>query len=159
MTQVHEGGCVCGAVRYRVTARPLVSQACHCRFCQRRVGSAFATLAYFDEASVELVQGRLSEYEHHSDESGRWLRTQFCPRCGTTLFISVELRPGLKGVATGTFDDPDRVPVERHIWVRSKRPWVVIPAGMPTFPQGSVGAPARLATTPDKNNLAGDDSR
>lgn len=140
MDQMHEGGCICGAVRYRARGSPAVSMVCHCRFCQRRLGSAFATIAYFNEENVELAQGQVSEYEHRSDESGRWLRMQFCPRCGTTVTHAAEVRPGMKAVAIGTLDDPDALGIERHIWVRSKRPWVSIPAETAVFPKGSTGA-------------------
>jgi hypothetical protein len=147
MEKPYEGGCVCGSVRYRVRGKPAVTSACHCRYCQRRTGSAFATLAYFDEANVRLVKGEVTEYEHRSDESGRWLRTQFCPRCGTTVTIAVEARPGMRGIALGTLDDPDSLRIERHIWVKSKRPWVLIPSDVTTFPQGSVGATAHKTSS------------
>jgi hypothetical protein len=131
-------------VRYRVRGKPAVTSVCHCRYCQRRTGSAFATLAaYFDAANVRIVKGEVTEYEHRSDESGRWLRTQFCPRCGTTVTIAVEARPGMRGIALGTLDDPDSLRIERHIWLKSKRPWVLIPADVATFPKGSVGATAQ----------------
>jgi hypothetical protein len=130
-----------------VRGKPAVTSACHCTYCQRRTGSAFATLAYFDEANVRIVKGEVTEYEHRSDESGRWLRTQFCPRCGTTVTIAVEARPGMRGIALGTLDDPDSLRIERHIWLKSKRPWVLIPADVTTFPQGSVGATAAKASS------------
>lgn len=142
MSDVHDGGCACGQARYRVRGQPIVVMACHCRFCQRRLGTAFALNAYFDEKDVEFTQGQLSRCEHRSDETGRWLKMEFCPRCGTTLTHTAEVRPGLRSIAVGTFDDPDWVKVERHIWVRSKRPWVSIPSGVAVFPQGSAGAAA-----------------
>ena len=84
MITFHEGGCACGSVRYQVRGDPEICQTCHCRFCQRRLGTAFATVAYFDERNVTVLQGELKTFEHRSDETGRWLRMQFCPRCGTT---------------------------------------------------------------------------
>ena len=57
MTVSHEGGCVCGAVRYRVKAQPQAGLVCHCTWCQRRSGSAFAFVAYFNEADVEFLRG------------------------------------------------------------------------------------------------------
>jgi hypothetical protein len=140
-TETHEGGCVCGAVRYRVRGAPAIASVCHCAFCRRRSGGAFAVIAYFDAKDVEFLQGELAEYEHRSDESGRWLRMNFCPNCGTTVSHTVEARPGMRGIAGGTFDDPDWFTIERHIWTRSKRSWVAIPAGVTTFPQGAIGAP------------------
>jgi len=145
MADAHEGGCVCGAVRYRARGEPIVAMACHCTFCQQRLGSAFALAAYFDETSIEFTQGQLTQYEHRSDESGRWLRMEFCPRCGTTLTHTAEVRPGLRSLALGTFDDPDWIKIERHIWARSKRSWVSIPSDVAVFPQGSAGAAPKPA--------------
>ena len=79
MDEPHSGGCACGAVRYRVHGKPAIGLVCHCTFCQRRLASAFAVMAYFDENSVEFVQGQLVESEYRSDTSGRWLKMSFCP--------------------------------------------------------------------------------
>lgn len=140
MDEPHSGGCACGAVRYRVHGKPAIGLVCHCTFCQRRLASAFAVMAYFDENSVEFVQGQLVESEYRSDTSGRWLKMSFCPTCGTTVSHIVELRPGLRAIAAGTFDDPDWFVIDRHIWIQSKRPWVSIPAGVATYAQGSAGS-------------------
>jgi hypothetical protein len=139
---VHEGGCACGAVRYRVHAKPAFGLVCHCRFCQRRLGSAFAVIAYFNGQDVEITQGRLTLCEHRSDESGRWLRMEFCPQCGTTITHTTEMRPEMRAIAAGTFDDPDWFRIERHIWTRSARPWVRIPPDVAEFPQSAAGAAA-----------------
>jgi hypothetical protein len=144
MSEIHSGGCVCRAVRYRVHGNPTVGTVCHCTFCQRRLASAFAVLASFPQEAVELLQGQLSEYEHRSDESGRWLRMNFCPKCGTTVFHTAEIRPGIRTVTGGTFDAPEWFSIDRHIWVQSKLTWVTIPVGMPSFQQGYV-APASSA--------------
>ena len=128
MSEEHEGGCVCGLVRYRARGEPVTALVCHCKFCQRRTGSAFAITVYFDESNIELLSGTLAIHEHHSDESGRWLRTEFCPNCGTTIGHTAELRPGKRAVTGGTFDDPGWFKINQHIWVGSKRPWVSIPA-------------------------------
>ena len=141
MDDVHCGGCLCGAVRYRVTGKPAFASVCHCKFCQRRSGSAFSIVVAFDEQCVEFTQGKLAEYEHRSDESGRWLRMNFCPHCGTSVSHTAQARPGLRSIAGGTFDDPDWVAIDRHIWLRSKRPWVTIPAGLNTFECGATPAP------------------
>ena len=138
MTDTHTGGCACGAVRYRTLGKPVLGAVCHCTFCQRRLASAFAILATFEEQNVEILQGELAEVEHHSDVSGRWLRMQFCPKCGTTVSHRAQLRPGMRTIAGGTFDDPQWFTIDRHIWVQSKLPWVKIPEGMPVYPQGYV---------------------
>jgi len=144
MSDVHYGGCACGALRYRVHGKPTVGTVCHCTFCQRRLASAFAVLATFPEQAVEVVQGELAECEHRSDESGRWLKMSFCPKCGTTISHISEVRPGFRTVAAGTFDAQDWFSIDRHMWTRSKRSWVTIPEGMTSYTQA---APPPTPTT------------
>ncbi len=123
----HEGRCLCGDIPYRVHGEPIVGIVCHCTFCQRRTASAFGSYAYFDEKQVEFLHGEPAEYVHHSDESGRWIRLNFCPRCGVHVSHTTELRPGLRAISGGTFDQPGWLHIQRHLWTRSKRPWVAIP--------------------------------
>jgi hypothetical protein len=141
--KIQEGGCLCGAVRYRVKNAPFRTSVCHCRFCQRRTGSAFGVGAYFRKEDFELVRGELRSYEHRSDESGRWLRNEFCPSCGTTVTWTLELIPDGRGVAGGSFDDPRWLKIDRHSWTRSKQPWVALPHGVETFEKSSLPPPAR----------------
>jgi hypothetical protein len=142
VTEYHHGGCACGSVRYRVAGLPAFGTVCHCTFCQRRLASAFAVMASFMEERVELLQGDLGEYEHRSNVSGRWLRMSFCPKCGTTVSHVAEIRPGMRTVAAGTFDEPSWFAIDRHIWVQSKLPWVSIPPGVASFQQAFVAPPA-----------------
>ena len=133
MALVHEGGCLCGAVRYRVTGEPLRSHVCHCTFCQRRTGAAAGLVAVFDGKDVQISGGPLTRYEHRSDESGRWLRLEFCPRCGTNIGFTFERVPTARAVSIGTFDDPDWLKVKRHIWTRSALDCMPIPADVERF--------------------------
>ena len=141
MTDTHHGGCACGAVRYRTIGKPIVGTVCHCKFCQKRLSSAFALLASFQQEAVEVFQGELSEAEHRSDESGRWLRMSFCSQCGTTISHTAEIRPGVRTIAAGTFDDPNWFSVDRHIWVQSKLPWVVVPENVAAYSKSFVAPP------------------
>lgn len=141
MPEVHEGGCVCGTVRYRVTGAPIRTNVCHCTFCQRRTGSAFGFMAFFKQEDLEITRGILKSYEHRSDESNRQLRMEFCPTCGTTVTLTVKVRPGARGVAGGTFDDPSWLKIERHSWTRSAQPWVIVPPDVEQFPKSSLQQP------------------
>jgi hypothetical protein len=127
---VHEGGCLCGDVRYAVRGRPFRTSVCHCAYCQRRTGSGFAILPFFPRGQVRLTQGRLSFWRHVSDASGRWLDHGFCPRCGTGVTLEVEAAPERIGLAGGSFDDPAWFTVDRHIWTRSRLPWMALPEGV-----------------------------
>ena len=135
--EVHEGGCLCGDIRYRVRGKALRALACHCRFCQRRTGSAFAIETFFLQENVEFAGRPAASYQHTSVESGRWLRLDFCPRCGTNLGAEAELRPGQYIVSGGTFDDPDWLDVGMHIWTQSKRRWVVLSEGSERYEKGT----------------------
>ena len=145
MKESHTGGCVCGAVRYRVIGKPAFVAVCHCKICQRRLASAFAILAAFDEKNVEIIKGDLAECEHRSDESGRWLKMNFCPKCGTTVYHTAEVRPGMKTIAAGTFDEQGWFEVDRHIWAQSKLTWVTIPEDTAVYQKALTASPQ---TTP-----------
>jgi hypothetical protein len=137
MSDIHEGGCLCGDVRYRTIGEPMLATVCHCTFCQRRTGSAFSEPVLFKLEQIEFSGGPLTTYEHRSDETHRWLRLEFCPRCGTTVSWTVERRPGTRGIAGGTFDDPSWLQITRHIWTRSAQPWTLVPENVETFEKGT----------------------
>ncbi len=138
MSQIHEGGCLCGSVRYRAKGRPARVSVCHCTDCQRRTGSAFAVVAHFKDEYLEISGGPLSTYEYRSGESDRWVRLEFCPRCGTTVALTSEQSPGGRTVPGGTFDEPAWLTIERHVWTRSGVPWMVYPSGVKIFEKGSL---------------------
>lgn len=133
MSEVREGGCVCRAVRYRVRGQPERTSICHCTFCQRCTGSGFGVWVTFLKENVEISGGPLTIYEHRSDESGRWIRLEFCPRCGTTVACTFERGPEMRAMLGGTFDDPAWIKVQRHVWTRSARRWALIPPDVTRF--------------------------
>ena len=141
MAQIHEGGCSCGTVRYRVTSAPQRSSVCHCTFCQHRTGSAFGIGVFFRDEDVQFLSGDLKTYEHRSDETQRWLRMQFCTNCGNTVTWTVEALPGMRAIAGGTFDDPNWLELNRHVWTVSAQKWVTIPHGVEQFDKGSLPPP------------------
>ena len=143
MTEIHEGGCHCGAVRYRTTGAPTIARACACTWCQKRTGSAFGLSIYFPEEEVSFLQGDLRRYRLTAD-SGRWLETGFCETCGSTVTWTAEARPGLVGIAGGTFDQPTFwYDLEGFVYARSKPAWLVLPDGLPVEQTASyASAPA-----------------
>ena len=135
MSTIHEGGCLCGSVRYRVTGDPTWVGVCHCKQCQRWTGTAFFMAAYFLDTHVE-VTGALKQYHYNSDESARWNRIEFCETCGTTITMTGATTPGERAITGGTFDDPDWLDFKKHIWTESAHHSVVIPPDATTFPAG-----------------------
>lgn len=131
-TDLHEGGCLCRAVRYRVRGAALRTLVCHCRFCQKMTGSAFYANAVFPIGAVEL-EGALHTYSHTSETSGKAVHVHFCPACGTTLSLTFERWPEYRAISRGTFDDPQWVSIEAHIWTGSAQEGVILPAGIDCY--------------------------
>lgn len=128
---VHEGGCQCGAVRFKTTAAPWRAMACHCTSCRLRTGAAYGVGVYYRDEDVRFNDGEMRNYQFHSDTSRRWIKNEFCVHCGTAVTWTFELRPGVRGVAAGTFDDPNWYDIDTHIWTRSARKDMCFPDDMP----------------------------
>jgi hypothetical protein len=126
-----EGGCSCGAVRYRLTAEPLFVNCCHCLNCQRQTGSAFVVNVLIEADRVELVTGAPQPIDAPRDD-GSVQRIFRCPDCQVALFSEYG-RPEVWFVRAGTLDDPAGVAPDAHIFTRSKLPWVTLPESMPAF--------------------------
>jgi hypothetical protein len=130
---VMEGGCACGAVRYRLTAAPMFVHCCHCRDCQRQTGSAFAINALIEAAEIQLVAGAPVPVAMPT-ESGRPHDIHRCPACGTALWSDYGRRRVLLFLRVGTLDDPAALPPDVHIFTRSRLPWVALPENVPAVP-------------------------
>lgn len=135
--EVHEGGCLCGDTRYRVSGNPVRVLVCHCHFCQRLTGTAFAIETIFPKEMVEFSGLPLTTYQTNSKETGRWIRLDFCPRCGTNAGVAAEHGPANYAISGGTFDDPTWFEVSRHIWTQSMLPWMVLPEDCEHHERGS----------------------
>ena len=133
MVDVHEGGCVCGGVRFTATGVPKRVSACSCEWCRKRTGSALGVSVYFDQGDVEILQGNLKTYRLHS-EAGRWIDSQFCENCGSALTLTLEIPPGLRGLAGGSFDNRHSwFRPQRYVFTRSNPDWMKLPVGMDVF--------------------------
>lgn len=128
----HLGSCFCGAVRFRMTADPIVTHACHCRDCQKQTGGAFAINAVV-EASNVVIEAGAPEPLSMTTESGAPHDIYRCPECRTAVWSDYGRRKAILFVRVTTLDEPDRCPPDMHIYVRSKRACLDIPAGAKTF--------------------------
>jgi hypothetical protein len=128
------GGCTCRAVRYRLTCAPLIVHCCHCRWCQRETGSAFALNALIESAHVERLSGQ-PELVPTPSNSGKGQQIARCPVCRVALWSHYGGLGVMSFVRVGTLDEPDRFPPDVHIYTESKQPWVVLPPGARAFSQ------------------------
>ena len=116
-----EGGCMCGAVRYKSGAQPMMQVHCHCTDCQRSTGGAYATLIAVPEEGMEM-SGEL-RYHEATGESGHPVARGFCPSCGSPILSRASAFAGLLFIKAGTLDDASGVQPEMQIWTDSKQPW------------------------------------
>jgi hypothetical protein len=128
-----EGGCACRAIRYKLTASPLIVHACHCRDCQRITGSAFVINIWIERKFVEAGPAVPKSFRL-AGGSGRHHDVFFCGTCGTYLWSRYHGAPGdALFVRAGTLDNPDAVRPDVHIFTRSKLPWLKLPEDVPAF--------------------------
>jgi hypothetical protein len=131
MSVTREGGCACGAVRYRLTSDPLFVHCCHCLNCQRQTGSAFVINLLIEADRVELLAGDPQPVDVPRDDGSKQTIWR-CPSCQVAVF-SQYTRPEVRFVRGGTLDDPSGVTPDVHIFTRSKLPWVTLPDAVPAF--------------------------
>ena len=130
-----EGACTCGAVRYRLIEKPMYIHCCHCRWCQRETGSAFVINALIESDQVDILAGEV-ETTILPSASGKGQNLIRCSECHITLWSHYAgLGNKMSFLRVGTFDEPDRLPPDIHIYVSSKQPWVVLPEGVPAVPE------------------------
>ncbi len=127
-----EGGCACGAVRYRLTAAPMFVNCCHCRNCQRETGSAFVINAVIETARVDIRTGATAAIPTPT-ESGEPQIIHRCPACHVALWSHYGGRTAFSFVRAGTLDNAEALTPGAFIFTRSKLTWVVLPAGIPAF--------------------------
>jgi hypothetical protein len=132
MTNTLDGGCACGSVRYRMRSAPMFVHCCHCKDCQRQTGTAFVLNALVETARVEMLSGEPRPSPMPTD-SGRPHTVYRCPDCGTAVWSEYGGLAALRFVRVGTLDDPQRLPPDVHIYVRSKLSWITLPGGAPAF--------------------------
>src|SRR5207237_3281340 len=118
-----EGGCACGAVRYRLSSKPMFVNCCHCLDCQRQTGSAFVINAII-EADRVVVSGTEPVATTMKTDSGRPHEIYRCPICHVGLWSIYGGRKQFRFVRAGTLEDPRAVKPDAHIFTRSKQPWV-----------------------------------
>ena len=129
MAPILEGGCLCGAVRYRLTAAPVATLYCHCRMCQRADGAPAIAWLAVPFAAFKLTEGTPTAYRS-SDHAFR----HFCGRCGAPLLCHEADNPKYMDVSIASLDTPKAVPPSSHIWTDSRVPWFDTADDLPRYP-------------------------
>jgi len=129
-----EGGCDCGAIRYRMNTAPLIVHCCHCRWCQRESGASFALNAMIESDRVASLRTQ-PELVSTPSQSRRGQQIARCPACRIAVWSHYSgAGPVVAFVRVGTLDNPDLLPPDIHIFTESKQPWIALPASVPAVP-------------------------
>ena len=129
-----EGGCTCRAVRFRLVGRPLFVHCCHCTWCQRESGAAFALNALIESERVQILSGA-PELVATPSASGAGQRIARCPQCRIAVWSHYAgAGDAVRFVRVGSLDEPARLPPDIHIYTASKLPWVTLPANAVAVP-------------------------
>jgi hypothetical protein len=128
-----EGGCACGAIRYRIEGDPMASANCYCRDCQRASGGSPNHVILTPKPAFAVTKGEPKWYRSKGDSGGDVARA-FCADCGSPLFSEPAGAPFMV-VKVGSLDDPSAFAANLAIWTASAQPWHHIPPGIPAFPQ------------------------
>jgi hypothetical protein len=132
MSETFEGGCSCGAVRYRLGSRPMFVHCCHCLDCQKQTGGAFAINALIESSRIEMLKGAPIAYSMPTD-SGRPHDIYRCEKCAVALWSDYGRRAYMYFVRVSTLDQPHVIEPDVHIFTRKKVPWVRPPEGARVF--------------------------
>ena len=124
------GGCTCGAVRYRLAEPPMFVNCCHCSWCQRETGSAFAINAIIETDQLE-VTGAV-EFVALPSASGKGQEVGRCPACKVAVYSHYAgARRSVAFVRVGTLENPGALSPDIHIFTATKLPWLVLDGRVP----------------------------
>ena len=122
MPEAMTGGCMCRAVRYRISGQPVVAGLCHCNRCQPQSGSAFSTVIIIKRPTFKL-EGETAVFEDVGASGSRVLR-RYCPRCGSPLTTETDAAPTMMFVKVGGIDSNEWFRPTIELFVGRRRSWV-----------------------------------
>jgi hypothetical protein len=129
-----EGGCACGAVRFKITAPLMGTGVCHCRACQYASGGGPTYVALAPKDALVVTKGEPKVYSSKAD-SGAEIGRAFCAECGTPLWAVPSSTTPFYPVKVGTLDDPSSMQPMVHLYVEAAQPWHLMHQGLPQFPK------------------------
>jgi hypothetical protein len=133
-----QGGCVCKAVRYDVSADPLAVMNCHCRACQYASGGGYSTVAVVPRGTIKITQGAPKAYASTGD-SGKTVTRYFCAECGSPLYSDAQSSP-MQVVKVASIDDPSKLTINGALYTSEAQPWAHIDPAKLNFPKMPPGA-------------------
>src|SRR5688572_29327511 len=128
-SEVFEGGCLCGRIRYRIAGTAGQTSICHCTMCRRASGAPLVAWATFQTDDIVWLSGEPRRFASSSKAE----RT-FCGDCGTALTFRFHAQPNYTDVTVCSLDAPERIEPEDHIFTTTRLPWIRLADGLPSYP-------------------------
>jgi hypothetical protein len=116
--QINEGGCLCSAIRFRISGEPTFSSVCHCSTCRRAGGAPSVAWLTFDRGQVEILSGAPRAYR-----SSQGVVRQFCASCGSQLTYQTVASPDTIDITTTSMDNPNLFPPTMEVWLEHRLSW------------------------------------
>ena len=118
-----KGECLCGAVKYKLSEKPLFTQACHCKDCKVLTGSSYVINSSVVENTLS-IEGEISSTIKLQAGSGKYVQMFFCNKCGSYIYSDYESAIGRLNVRTKTLEKSEEFPPQAHIFTKDKDEWV-----------------------------------
>jgi hypothetical protein len=138
----YEGGCLCGAIRYRASSAPVRGVICHCPQCRRHSGAPALAFVHFPAREFQWLGAEPARFR-----SSPFAERGFCPTCGSTLSMHEEVLADRMLIAVGSLDEPGRVRIDDHVWTKDRIPWFDVADDLPRFHTNSSAVKTRAHET------------
>lgn len=116
--QINEGGCLCSAIRFRISGEPIYSSVCHCASCRRASAASVVAWLTFDRSQIEILSGQPRVYR-----SSQGVVRQFCATCGSQLTYENAATPATVDITTASLDNPNLFPPTLEVWLEHRLSW------------------------------------
>lgn len=137
---IFEGGCLCGAIRYRASSAPMRGVLCHCSMCRKHSGAPVLAFVHFRGDDFAWIRGAPARYR-----SSAFAERGFCSLCGSTISMHEDVLPDRVQVTVGSLDEPQRARIDDHVWTQEELPWFHVDDRLPRFRRSSNAVPSKAA--------------
>ena len=131
--QINQGGCLCSAIRFRISGEPVFSVVCHCATCRRANSAPVVAWLTFDRGQVEMLSGRPNAYR-----SSQGVVRQFCGSCGSQISYENAESPSTIDITTASLDNPALFPPTSEVWLEHRVPWHPVDPTLAQYPRGNL---------------------
>ncbi len=126
-----EGSCVCGSIRFEMSAEPLFTHACHCHSCQKVTGSAFAMSTFVLASDIQVTTGDAVAIDQPIKTGTR--KVFLCPACMTVVWSESSDHANVRIIRPGVISNKSDIHPQAHIWVHRRQEWLLLEKNTPQF--------------------------